>query len=425
MLAPAARAATPIGRAVASLSSDPVYVDPAARSVEPPAAEKRLENEILSGGDEPIYVAVLPQSAASAAGGSADEVLREVANGVHRRGTYAVIVGRHFRAGSTDLPKGKAAQLVGEAVKAKAPNVPAMLSDFVSRVTDYRRGGSSSGGGGGGGGTSFWPIVVVVALAGGGILYVRSRRSRKQSAALAEVKETANDDLVALASDVSDLDDDVEAPTASPQAKDHYRRALDHYSKANASFDRARRPEDMQAVTKQLADGRYEMESAKALLEGRPVPEKRPPCFFDPRHGTSVRDVWWTPPWGEAKQVPACARDAAAVERGEEPETRQVLVGGRRTPFWNAPAYYGPWMGGYYGGFGGGGLLSGLLIGSLLGSAWSAPVAYGGGYYGDGGGNAGGGDGGDFGGGWGDGGDFGGGGDLGGGGDFGGGGGDF
>jgi hypothetical protein len=293
-----------------------------------------------------------------------------------------------------------------------------MLSDFVARVTDYRRNGSS---GGGGGGSGWWPIVVVVALVGGGVLFLRRRRARQTGAALQDVKATAKDDLVALADDVSELDDDVEAPGASPEATEHYRRALERDSEANASFDRARRPEDMQPVTAALADGRYEMEAAKALLAGRPAPERRPPCFFDARHGTSARDVWWTPPWGEAKEVPACTRCAAAVARGEEPEPREVLVGGRRTPFWNAPAYYGPWMGGYYGGMGGG-LLPGLLIGSLLGSAWGAPGAYGGAYD-DGGGNGDGGDSDFGGGGWGDGGggDFGGG----GGGDFGGGGGDF
>src|SRR3954470_14916648 len=141
--APVAQAGPVIDRAVTSLQNDPVYVDPGARSAEPAAAERRLELQIESGGDEAIYVAVLPQSAASEEGGSADAVLREIANRVHRDGTYAVIVGRHLRAGSTDLGKGRAADFVRQSVSAKAPRVPAMLSDFVSRITDYRLGGSS------------------------------------------------------------------------------------------------------------------------------------------------------------------------------------------------------------------------------------------------------------------------------------------
>jgi hypothetical protein len=135
------------------------------------------------------------------------------------------------------------------------------------------------------------------------------------------------------------------------------------------------------------------------------VPERRQPCFFDPRHGPSTRDVEWSPDGGAPRLVPACEADALRVEEGEEPESRQVAYRGAMVPYWAAPTY-----GGYFGGF-----LPGLLVGSLL----SGPSGgYGGGYYDTGSGNADTGGGGDFGGGGG--GDFGGGG---GGGD--GGGGDF
>ena len=104
-----------------------------------------------------------------------------------------------------------------------------------------------------------------------------------------------------------------------------------------------------------------------------------------------------------------------AARDGLEPESRQVAgVGGRMTPYWNAPGYYGPWAGGYFGGFPMGGLFTGLLLGSWLGGGWGGYPVYVGGDAGggDGGGGDGGGD-------WGGGGDFGGG-DF-GGGDFGGG----
>jgi hypothetical protein len=115
----------------------------------------------------------------------------------------------------------------------------------------------------------------------------------------------------------------------------------------------------------------------------------------------------WSPPYGEERAVPACEADAQRVERGDEPQAREVTWGGQRVPYWNAGPAYGPFAGGYFGGFGGG-LLPGILIGSLLGDATSP--AWGG--WDDGGGGGGG----DFGGGGFGGGDF-------GGGDFGGGGG--
>ena len=151
------------------------------------------------------------------------------------------------------------------------------------------------------------------------------------------------------------------------------------------------------------------MASAKARFSGETPPERRPPCFFDPRHGPSTRDVEWSPPYGEPRMVPACEADALRVEEGIDPQTREVDWHGQRVPYWQAGPAYAPFAGGFFGGFGGG-LFPGLLIGSVLGSAWGAPYAYGdsGGYGGDGG-DAGGG--GDFGGGFG-GGDFGGGGDF-------------
>jgi hypothetical protein len=166
------------------------------------------------------------------------------------------------------------------------------------------------------------------------------------------------------------------------------------------------------------------MAYAKALLEGKTPPERRPPCFFDPRHGPSTEDVDWAPPGGTPRPVPACAADALRVKEGFAPHGRQISVDGRATDYWNAPRQYGPMMGGYFNGFGGGGLLQTLLMGSVLGAGLGFGEAAvdslfdgdgdGGG---DGDGDRGGGDGGD-----GDGGDgFGDGGDGLGGGDFGGG----
>jgi hypothetical protein len=139
-----------------------------------------------------------------------------------------------------------------------------------------------------------------------------------------------------------------------------------------------------------------------------------------------VRDVEWAPPGGAPRLVPACAADAQRVESGQDPAMREVEVGGRSMPYWNAPAYYGPWAGGFFGGFGGGGFLGGLLLGEALGGGfgWGGPGFFGSDYDYTGGGDWGGDMGGDIGGGFG-GGDFGG--DI-GGGDFGGGdfgGGDF
>jgi hypothetical protein len=237
----------------------------------------------------------------------------------------------------------------------------------------------------------------------------KTRREREWD----EVRSSAQDDLVALGDDIRSLDVDIQMPGVSDEAKQRYEQSLSAYQRASEIFDTARRPDDLAPVSETLEEGRYAMAYAKALLEGRPPPERRPPCFFDPRHGPSTEEVQWAPSGGALRPVPACAADALRIKEGFAPHGRQVTVNGRPTEYWNAPRHYGPWAGGYFNGFGGGGLLSTLLMGSALGAglglgAGAVGELFGGdgdgdgdgGGWGDGGDGGWGGDGGDFGGDW-------------------------
>src|SRR4051794_5091873 len=411
--APDARAGAIIDRAAQSLQSDPVYVDPQAKPTISAAEERRLENEIARAGGGPIYVAVLPGAARGEAGGDAGEALRVLATEVGRRGAYAIVAGGQFRAGATrdtGLEQGESKKLATHAFEAHRGDLDAALVDFVDRVGEARADADAGGGGGAG---RLFPLLLVGGAGALGFVWLKRRRAASNE--LTEVKEAARQDLVALADDVAGLEDDVER---DPAAKRDYLAALEQYDDASRAFDRAQTPQALEPVAKALEEGRWLMASAEARLEGRPLPERRPPCFFDPRHGPSVRDVPWAPYGGTPREVPACAADALRVEEGVEPESRQVMAGGRMVPYWSAPGYFG----GYFGGF-----LPGLLVGELMGGFWGGGVGGGSGDYGGGyrdGGGADGGFGGELGGG--DvGGDFGGGGGDFGGGDFGGGGGDF
>ena len=220
----------------------------------------------------------------------------------------------------------------------------------------------------------------------------RRRRRRQEAEEFAEVKENARDDLVALGDDIRALEIDMDMPGASQEAKADYETAVKAYERADQSWRLAQRPDDLEPVGAALEEGRWAMSSARARLEDREPPERRSPCFFDPRHGPSDRDVEWAPDGGEPRMVPACEADAQRVERGDDPEAREVTVGGQRMPYWAAGPMYAPFMGGFFGA----GILPGLMVGTVLGDVWSDP---GGGDFG--GGDLGGGDfgGGDFGGG--------------------------
>jgi hypothetical protein len=226
--------------------------------------------------------------------------------------------------------------------------------------------------------------VVIVATVGTG----RSRARRLDTGtgmptlpqpptpqAFEDVRRAAEEDLLGLAEDIRSLDLDIEMPGVASEARADYMHAVDQYDRAKAALDRARAPQDLGAVSSAVEEGRFAIASTRARLAGRQPPERRPPCFFDPRHGPSVRDVVWTPPGGTPRPVPVCAADAISLEEGNQPHARRVRVGDREVPYWNAPAYYGPWVGGYFSPFGM--LFPEMLLASTVGAGVFAMDAYG------------------------------------------------
>jgi hypothetical protein len=365
--------ATRLDEAARALESAPVYVDPDAERALSAGEVDRLREAIRRHDAGPLYLAVLPGSAAEEAGGDPDAALREIALSVGEPGTYAAVIGDSFRAGATGgvLPPGEAGALAAQALQAESGNgTAAVLEDFVRRVGEARAGGTGGEGGASGGGGGF-PVFLLLLLGLPLALFalVRRRQRKREQAALEaefeQVRQVARDDVVALGDDIRALDLDMEMPNADPEAKRHYALAVERYTQASEALDHARRPEDMRPVTERLEEGRWAMEAVRAEMEGRPAPERRPPCFFDPRHGPSVTDVEWAPAGGQPRPVPACAADAVRIRDGEDPNVRQVPVNGELVPYWQAGPAFGPWAGGFFGG----GLLPGLLVGSMLGGA--------------------------------------------------------
>jgi hypothetical protein len=418
---PATARAQLVDETVRALQSSPVYVDRDAEKRISPEEERALERAIAEKGAGPMYIAIVPEAIDDEAGGSPEGAIVAIRRGLQRPGTYAIVAGNHFRAGSDVLDRGVAGRLATDAKELRGDDgAYPTLSEFVGLVGEARRnGGSPPSHGPGTGG--FGGLGLLALLGGGAALFAFSRgrqRRREREAQVAELRATVNEDLAALGEDIRALDLDVEMPNVDPAAKEDYGRAVDRYDRAERALDRARDPSEFGPIAEALEEGRWAMAAAKARLNGQPPPERRPPCFFDPRHGPSTRDVEWAPEgYGAPRKVPVCEADAVRLESGQEPMTREIVTGGRRVPYYDAPGWYAPYAGGFYGGFSG--FLPGLLFGSMLGGAfggWGAGDVYGG----DAGGGWGGGDfgggGGDFGGGGGFG-DFGGG-DFGGGGDF-------
>jgi hypothetical protein len=248
-------------------------------------------------------------------------------------------------------------------------------------------------------------LLVLVVLAVVSSRRTKERALERQRAELEPVKELADEDVTSLGTELQDLDLELAGRELDAGARADYQRALDAYEAAKVAVGRMTEPDHVRHVTEILEDGRYAMASVRARVAGQPLPVRRPPCFFDPRHGPSVEDVEWTPPGGTTRSVPACALDAERVRAGAEPDTRQVMVGSQRMPYYEGGPAYAPYAAGYFGG-GMPLLFTGLLMGSMLSPGWGHGYE-GGGEGGDGGGDGGDGGGGDAGGDFG-GGDFGG-----------------
>lgn len=431
--APSAHAqeATILETASERLKNEPLYVHPDVSSALDEGESRRLREEIDSLGG-PMYVAVLPPEAIDQSGGTARGAIVQLAAKVGRRGIFAMavpgrelqlIAGSNLGAGDGRVAEAADASLAANPGEGASP----VLTDFVERVDNLaaaEAGGprssgdtaGASGSGGGGPGVTALILLSGAALAVGGILFARRERRRIQGNAFEEAKDNARDDLVALGDDIRSLDVDVATPGIPQPAIDDYAVAVSAYERADRAWKASRTPADLEPVSMALEEGRWAMASAKARLEEREPPLRRAPCFFDPRHGPSSRSVDWKPPYGAARAVPACEADARRVEQGDDPQARQVMVGGRKTPYWNAGPAYGPFAGGFFGGAAAG-LLPSLLVGSMLGMSLGGVLSPDDAFGADGSASAGG----DFGGGSFGGGDSGGGGGSFGGGDFGGG----
>ncbi|HEY3016344.1 MAG TPA: hypothetical protein VGJ41_14605 [Nocardioides sp.] len=198
-------------------------------------------------------------------------------------------------------------------------------------------------------------VGLVAGLVSGGVVLKRGADRRALERARADLepaKKLTFEDVTALGVDLQDLDAELAGRELDAGANADYQRALDAYEAAKTAGDAMTKPDDVSHVTKILDDGRYAIACVRARVAGEPLPTRRPPCFFDPRHGLSAVDVPYAPVGGQVRDVPACALDAERVRAGAEPDVRQVLVGAQRVPYWQGGRAYRPYASGYFGGFG-------------------------------------------------------------------------
>ncbi|PJJ05758.1 hypothetical protein BX264_6230 [Streptomyces sp. 2333.5] len=377
-MAPGARAAGGLDDAATALKKGPVYVDPRAANQFTSAQADALAKKIKDA-DKPVFVAVLPRTADY----PPSTLLRDLRTKVGISGVYAVELGDGFNAGADPrvMSHSSVQNLVGSVKRSHYPTVSARLNSFVDTANQSANGQAPASWGGSAGsgfdtGTAIGLGVLVVV--GGGGAYAIARRNRKrraeeERAALEELRVVVDEDITAFGEELDRLDFHPGEAGADDAMRTDYSRALDSYENAKSSMAAAQHPGEVQAVTQALEDGRFSLATLAARREGKPLPERRLPCFFDPRHGPSVTDVAWAPAGGAQRTVPVCAADKSRLDDGLEPLARTVRTASGDRPYWDAGPAYAPWAGGYFGG----GLLPGLLVGTLLGNMMMSSDAYG------------------------------------------------
>ncbi|MFJ6512693.1 hypothetical protein ACIQMO_24990 [Streptomyces sp. NPDC091406] len=113
-------------------------------------------------------------------------------------------------------------------------------------------------------------------------------------------------------------------PGTPPKAVDDWARALDAYDAASRALHHRKQ---VKVVPQLLQQGMSALVDLEARVAGEPLPQRLPPCFFDPRHGQSTTETWWAPSHGAKRLIAVCAADAVRLREGPP-----RLTGGRPAP---------------------------------------------------------------------------------------------
>ena len=350
---------------------DPVVSVPGAENALSSSQVDSLTTQVIAS-EVPIFIGVFPKSVAGT--GTTDDVLIALNEQVGLAGVYAVVVGNQFRAGSTS---GSASDLATRAFQAERDNgVEAVLSEFIALTTErFADGGTATTTSEPSGTSGVFTFVLLAVFVGVfALMAVTLIKARKRAKVqLAEVRAAVDQDITEFGERLARFD--ITDPDFDAEARADLQRALDDYDRAKRASQLMTTAKQAEQVTSALEDGRYSLACVQAQIDNEPVPERRAPCFVDPRHGPSVADVLWTPPGMDGaaeRDVPMCRACKTAVEDGYLPQAREVEIAGGHRPYWQAGSHFGGYAMGYYAPFTG--IMTGLFMGTMLSSMWATPA---------------------------------------------------
>jgi hypothetical protein len=395
-----ARASTPAsaGQQIATaLRTSPVYVDPSLSSAFPAAVRASLLQQIRKA-PAPVFVLAVPL----VAGGqwpSGGQLATVVHNYLGRAGIYLTIDATF----SSDIdaftwpsdPQGIDAAPYHAADAAQAANLAQDMQNatlpqkFIEAIELIRNGQAvsayqaavrqlnanspgqpSAQPAAHRAGSGPWPVLiavivlVVLAVGGGGWLLTRRRRkpspfvaphavfSAARTASEAELREQAQQQVIALGELVEAPGPLAAAGPLSEQAQAQLGQALDAYQAAGKVLDQASGLCDLAGVLVLTQVGRNAAEAAEAAQAGRPVPTARPLCFFNPLHGPAGHEIRWRA-LGEREtlDVHVCDDCARAAAQHRLPDVLVDRAAGQEVPYYEVDPKHSVWAATGYGQF--------------------------------------------------------------------------
>lgn len=225
-----------------------------------------------------------------------------------------------------------------------------------------------------------WVLVLILVLFAGLLVTgatVDQLRKRKRAAALEagslrQVRKVTDEDVTQFGEELQGLHIETLTTDLDTPMRQDYQRALDSYESAKSLLRDVAKPADVKEVTHALEDGRYAMACVLARRDEQPLPERRPPCFFNPAHGPAQTEIEWAPPGGVPREVPVCLADAERIKQGAEPAVRKVRSGNRMVPWYQGGPAYAPYAEGYYASYVLSGVMPMFLVAGMM-TTWSDP----------------------------------------------------
>lgn len=317
------------------------YVEPGAESVD---EEELLELAgVMQDRGLNFVAVVLADDPTGGANAFAGAIVDEFADG----STVVVLSPSELGFASTEFSTAELNAAGQDSIDLFSSDVNDGFTLFADNLSPGVAAGSGSDAGSGGGGGFPWALILIV----GGLVLIVFWVVRRQSGVEKQRREEditeARTEIKRQLDEIANLileETDAIRVSEHEQAVQHLQTASQTYADALDLYDRTSKLQDLETISDSLDRARWQLQAAVALRNGHEVPpepvEERATCFFDPAHRPATETAVLRTSAGE-REVKVCPDDAARLRRGQQPQPRQINVGGRPTPAPMAPKSYG------------------------------------------------------------------------------------